>query len=51
MNEELMQALRTGKIPYRYEYDTASALYFAGAIVAVAFVYALAQAVTRKLVG
>ena len=51
MNEELLQVIRTGKVPYRYEYDTASALYFAGAIVAVAFVYARAQSITRRLVG
>lgn len=51
MNEQLLQILQTGKIPYRYEYDKASALYFAAAIVAVALVFSLAQGFTRRFVG
>ena len=51
MNEELLQMLSSGKIPYRYEYDKASAMYFAAAIVAVALVFSLAQGFTRRFIG
>jgi hypothetical protein len=48
-SEALEQAIKTGKIPYRYEYDIWSGLYFGLAILFVIFLYAAAQAVTQKL--
>lgn len=51
MNQEVINMISTGKIPYRYEADTASALYFGVAVLVVIFVYAVAQALTRRFIG
>ena len=51
MNQELLNMIKNGKIPYRYESDTASALYLALAVVGMVFLYAVAQALTRKFIG
>ncbi|MBK8968634.1 MAG: hypothetical protein R3D58_07030 [Saprospiraceae bacterium] len=51
MNSDVLDMLKTGKVPYRYEYDTASAVYFGLAVLAVILVFTIAQAITRKLIG
>lgn len=48
---EIIDRLKSGKIPYRYDYDKESGLYFGLAILAVIFIYALAQSLTARLVG
>lgn len=48
---EIIEKLRSGKLPYRYDYNKQSGLYFGLAILAVIFVYALAQSITARLVG
>jgi hypothetical protein len=44
-------AIRTGRIPYTYTYDVWSGLYFGAAIMFIAFVFALSQAITRRAIG
>lgn len=51
MNQEVLNMIKSGKIPYRYEYDTESALYFGLAILVVIFAFAIAQSVTNKIIG
>lgn len=51
MSPEIIDILRTGRVPYRYEYDAASALYFGLAVLAIIFVFNLVQAFTRRLIG
>lgn len=48
---EIIERIKTGKIPYRYEFDVQSGIYFALAIVAVIFIYAFAQAATSRLLS
>lgn len=48
---EIIEKLKSGKIPYRYEVDKMSALYFGLTIMAIIFVYAFAKAFTARLVG
>lgn len=50
-NEALKNLVETGTIPYRYEYDSKSGLYFGLAILAVIFVYAITFLVTKKIIG
>jgi hypothetical protein len=49
--DALEQALRTGQIPFRYQYDTWSGIYFAVAIVLIIFVFTIAAAITQKAIG
>ena len=51
MNQEVIDMIASGKVPYRYESDTASALYFGLAVLVIVFLYAIAEAVTRKYIG
>lgn len=50
MSQEVINMIGTGKIPYRYEADTASALYFGLAVLVIIFVFAIAQALTRRFI-
>lgn len=51
MNQEVLDMIASGKVPYRYEADTASTLYFGLAVLVIVFLYAIAEAVTRKYIG
>lgn len=51
MSPELINILRTGTVPYRYEFDAESALYFGLAVLAIIFIFNLVQALTYRLVG
>ncbi len=50
MNDDLLNLLQTGDITYKYEYDTYTAAYLAGAIVLLIFVYVIAQNIVRRLI-
>lgn len=49
MTDAIQEAIKTGKFPYRYEYDVVSGVYFGVAILFVIFVFALSNNVTKKL--
>jgi hypothetical protein len=49
MTEAIQEAIKTGKFPYRYEYDTMSGVYFGAAVLFVIFVFALANNITKNL--
>ena len=49
--DALEQAIRTGQIPYRYQYDIWSGVYFGTAILVIIFVFTIASALTRKALG
>lgn len=49
--EALEEAFKTGKIPFRYEYDIWSGIYFGVAILIITFVFTLASAITRRAIG
>lgn len=54
MNEKnsaqaIAEILRTGTIPYRYEYDAASAMYFGAVVLFVIFAFAFFQQLSIKL--
>lgn len=51
MNQDVLNMIKSGKIPYRYEYDTQSAIYFGLAVLTIVFVFTIAQVITRKLIG
>lgn len=51
MNQEVIDMLGAGKIPYRYEADRASALYFGVAVLVIIFVFSIVQAITRRYIG
>ncbi|MCB0534430.1 MAG: hypothetical protein KDD14_19675 [Saprospiraceae bacterium] len=51
MNEDVLEMLKSGRIPYRFTYDTASALYFGLTVLVLVFLYAAAQAVARRFIG
>ena len=51
MNQDILDMISTGTIPYQYAYDTESALYFALAVLLIVFAYAIAEALTRRLIG
>ena len=51
MNAELQQLINTGSIPYHYEMDWISGLYFALAIALVLFSFALLQALATMILG
>ncbi len=51
MNQDILDMISSGAIPYRYTYDTESALYFALAVLLLVFVYAVAEGLTRKFIG
>lgn len=49
MTDAIEQAIKTGKFPYRYEYDILSGIYFGVAVMFVIFVFALANNITKNL--
>ena len=51
MNQEVIDMIASGQIPYRYETDTESALYFGLLILLIVFVYAIAEGLTRRFIG
>lgn len=56
MNEKnsvqtIADILRTGTIPYRYEFDTATAVYFGAAVLFVIFAFAFFQQLSIKLLN
>lgn len=51
MNEQVLQMIQSGTVPYKYEVDPKTGLYFGLAVLAVIFVFALSQSITRRLVG
>ena len=51
MNQEVIDMIASGKVPYRYEADTASALYFGFVILLIVFIYAIAEGLTRRFIG
>ena len=50
MNQEIIDMLGSGNIPYRYEADRASALYFGAAVLVIIFAFTVAQAITRRFI-
>jgi hypothetical protein len=48
-NEALQEAFKTGKVPYRYEFDVMSGVYFGLAIILVIVVHAAAISITQKI--
>ena len=50
MNQEVLDMIASGKVPYRYEADTESALYFGLTVLVIIFTYAIAQAITRRFI-
>ncbi|MCK6692132.1 MAG: hypothetical protein L6Q97_08520 [Thermoanaerobaculia bacterium] len=51
MNQEVLDMIASGQVPYRYEADTASALYFGLLILLIVFAYAIAEGLTRRFIG
>ena len=51
MNQEVLDMIASGKVPYRYEADKASALYFGFVILLIVFIYAIAEGLTRRFIG
>ena len=51
MNQEVLDMIASGQVPYRYEADTESALYFGLTVLLIVLVYAIAEGLTRKLIG
>ena len=51
MSQEVLDMIESGQMTYRYEADTKSALYFGLTVLVIVFLYAIAQAVTRKIIG
>jgi hypothetical protein len=51
MNQEVLDMIASGQVPYRYEADKASALYFALAVLLIVFAYAIAEGLTRRFIG
>ena len=51
MNQEVIDMIANGKVPYRYEADTESALYFALVVLLILFAYAIAEGLTRRFIG
>ena len=51
MNQEVIDMIASGKVPYRYEADTKSALYFGLAVLLLVFAYAIAEGLTRRFIG
>jgi hypothetical protein len=51
MNQKVLDMIASGQVPYRYETDTESALYFGLAVLVIVFLYAIAEALTRKYIG
>ena len=51
MNQDVLDMIASGQVPYRYEADTESALYFALVVLLVVFAYAIAEGLTRKFIG
>ena len=51
MNQEVLDMIASGKVPYRYEADTESALYFALIVLLIVFAYAIVEGLTRKFIG
>jgi hypothetical protein len=49
--DALEEAFKTGKIPYRYEYDIWSGVYFGIVILIITFVFTLSSAITRRAIG
>lgn len=50
MNQDVFDMIASGKVPYRYEADTASALYFGCVILLIVFIYAIAEGLTRRFI-
>lgn len=48
---KVVDIIRTGTVPYRYEFDTVSGLAFGGAVLFVIFCFAFFQAVTTKILN
>ena len=51
MNQEVLDMIASGKVPYRYETDTASLVYFGLLILVIVFLYAIAEGLTRRFIG
>ncbi len=51
MNQEVLDMIAGGKISYRYEADTRSALYFGLAILLIVFAHAIAEGLIRRFIG
>jgi len=51
MKLQILDIIQNGKLDYKMEYDVQSGIYFGLMILAIIFVYALFQALTRSLVG
>ena len=51
MNQEVLDMIASGQVPYRYEADTASALYFGLAVLVIVFAYAIAQSLANRFIG
>ncbi|MBL7798016.1 MAG: hypothetical protein JNJ90_16105 [Saprospiraceae bacterium] len=51
MNQDVLDMIAGGKLPYRYEADTKSALYFGLLILVIVFLYAIAEGLTRRFIG
>jgi hypothetical protein len=49
--DALQQAFKTGKIPYRYEFDIWSGVYFGFVILIITFVFTLSSAIIRRAIG
>ncbi len=47
--KKLADIIRSGTVPYRYEFDATSGLAFAGTVLFVTFCFAFFQALTTKL--
>ena len=50
MNQEVIDMIASGKVSYRYEADTESALYFGLAVLFIVFAYAIAEGLTRRFI-
>jgi len=51
MNQEVLDMLAKGQVPYRYEADTESLVYFGLLILVIVFLYAIAEGLTRRFIG
>ena len=51
MNQEVLDMIASGQVPYRYETDTETALYFGLLILVIVFAYAIAEGLTRRFIG
>ena len=51
MNQDVLDMIASGQVPYRYEADTKSALYFGLAVLLIVFAYAIAEGLSRRFIG